>query len=54
MLFINPGTLAKRKAAGTFARMIVQPLEVSDEERAKGFAVGHLMWKRTRVDIVKI
>jgi DNA polymerase alpha subunit B len=51
---INPGTLAKRRAAGTYARVIVQPAVVSDAEREKGLAVAHKIWERTRVDIVRI
>ncbi|KAF2995652.1 DNA-directed DNA polymerase alpha subunit pol12 [Curvularia kusanoi] len=54
VLVINPGTLAKRRAAGTYARVIVQPANVTDEERARGAAVAHRVWERTRVDIVKI
>ncbi|KAF2197600.1 DNA polymerase alpha, subunit B [Delitschia confertaspora ATCC 74209] len=54
VLVINPGTLSKRRAAGTYARMIVIPRAVENEEREKGFAVGHRMWQRTRVDIVRI
>ncbi|CAN9279811.1 unnamed protein product [Alternaria sp. RS040] len=54
VLVINPGTLAKRRAAGTYARVIVQPAVVSESEREKGFAVAHKLWERTRVDIVRI
>ncbi|KAI8931921.1 hypothetical protein NX059_010822 [Plenodomus lindquistii] len=54
VLVINPGTLAKRRAAGTYARVIVQPAAVSDDEREKGVAVAHKLWERTRVDIVRI
>lgn len=54
VLVINPGTLAKRRAAGTYARVIVQPAVVSEPEREKGFAVAHKLWERTRVDIVRI
>ncbi|KAF2190012.1 DNA polymerase alpha 70 kDa subunit [Zopfia rhizophila CBS 207.26] len=54
VLVINPGTLSKKKAAGTYARMVVQPASVSDEERESGFTVAHKMWKRARVDIVRI
>jgi DNA polymerase alpha subunit B len=54
VLVINPGTLAKRRAAGTYARVIVQPAVVTDVEREKGFAIAHKLWERTRVDIVKI
>jgi|TARA_R110002003_G_scaffold3266_1_gene25019 DNA polymerase alpha subunit B len=54
VIVINPGTLAKRRAAGTYARVIVQPAVVHDAEREKGFAVAHKLWERARVDIVKI
>ncbi|KAJ4372840.1 DNA-directed DNA polymerase alpha subunit pol12 [Didymella sp. IMI 355093] len=54
VLVINPGTLAKRRAAGTYARIIVQPAKVTDEERQRGVAVAHRLWERSRVDIVKI
>lgn len=54
MLVINPGTLSKRRGAGTYARLIVRHAEVSDEERSSGAAVAHKLWERARVDIVKI
>ncbi|ORY19544.1 DNA polymerase alpha 70 kDa subunit [Clohesyomyces aquaticus] len=54
VLVINPGTLSKKRAAGTYARMIVQPIKVDYEEREKGFLLAHKMWERARVDIVKI
>lgn len=54
VLVINPGTLAKRRAAGTFARVIVQPAKVTDDERERGVAVAHRLWERSRVDIVRI
>jgi DNA polymerase alpha subunit B len=54
VLVINPGTLCKRRAAGTFARLTIQPATVSDSERQDGIAVAHKLWERTRVDIVRI
>lgn len=54
MLVINPGTLSKRKGAGTFAELTVHPRKVSDEERAQGAVVGHHLFDRARVDIVRI
>ncbi|PVH99445.1 DNA polymeras-like protein alpha/primase associated subunit [Periconia macrospinosa] len=54
VLVINPGTLSKRRAAGTYARLVIQPASLSDEEREKGSAVANKLWERTRVDIVKI
>ncbi|KAF3042881.1 DNA-directed DNA polymerase alpha subunit pol12 [Didymella heteroderae] len=54
VVVINPGTLAKRRAAGTYARIVVHPAKVTDEERQRGVAVAHRLWERSRVDIVKI
>ena len=54
VLVINPGTLSKRRAAGTYARLVVQPASVSDEERETGSAVANKLWERARVDIVRI
>lgn len=54
VLVINPGTLAKRRAAGTYARVIIQPARVTDDDRQKGVAVAHRLWERSRVDIVRI
>ncbi|KAF2797537.1 DNA polymeras-like protein alpha/primase associated subunit [Melanomma pulvis-pyrius CBS 109.77] len=54
VLVINPGTLSKRRAAGTYARMVIQPASVTDEEREKGVRVAHKLWERARVDIVRI
>ena len=51
---INPGTLSKKRGAGTFAALNVQLRKVSDEEREAGDAVGHSVFERARVDIVKI
>ncbi|OCL07369.1 DNA polymeras-like protein alpha/primase associated subunit [Glonium stellatum] len=58
VLVINPGTLSKRKAAGTFARMTVLPAKVTNEDR-DAFAknkdlITHKMFERTRVDVIKI
>ncbi|KAF1973894.1 DNA polymerase alpha 70 kDa subunit [Bimuria novae-zelandiae CBS 107.79] len=54
VLVINPGTLCKRRAAGTYARLVVQPATISDDEREKGVPMAHKLWERARVDIVKI
>jgi len=54
VLIVNPGTLSKRKGAGTYTQMSVYPRKVTDEERAEGKTVGHQMFERTRVDIIKI
>ncbi|KAF2666967.1 DNA polymerase alpha, subunit B [Microthyrium microscopicum] len=54
VLCINPGFLSKKRGPGTYARMVVNPLEVSDEERDAGVEIGHRVYGRCRVDIVKI
>ena len=51
---INPGTLSKRRAPGTYARMTVHPRVVTDEERERGEILGNHVYERCRVDIVKI
>lgn len=53
ILVINPGTLSKRKAPGTFAQMTLRPREISDEEREEK-QLMHKIWERARVDITRI
>lgn len=58
MLVVNPGPLSKRKAAGTYAQLALHPRKVTDEERegerAEGTMIGHHLFDRARVDIVRI
>ncbi|KAL9090332.1 MAG: hypothetical protein Q9165_005366 [Trypethelium subeluteriae] len=51
---INPGTLSKRRAPGTYARMTLHPRKVLDEERERGELLGNHVYERCRVDIVKL
>ncbi|KAF2233357.1 DNA polymerase alpha/primase associated subunit [Viridothelium virens] len=51
---INPGTLSKRRAPGTYARMTVHARNVIVEERERGELLGNRVYERCRVDIVKI
>lgn len=53
MLAINPGMLSKRRGAGTFAALNVQPRMLSDEEREAGL-ITHKIYERARVDITRI
>ncbi|KAL9109860.1 MAG: hypothetical protein Q9227_005563 [Pyrenula ochraceoflavens] len=53
VLVINPGTLSKRKAAGTYAQIALQPRLLSEEEQTKP-SVAHKVFQRARVDIVRI
>lgn len=50
---INPGSVSKKRAAGTFARMAVAPLQLTPADRAKT-EVGTGLFERSRVDIVRI
>ncbi|KAL4943613.1 hypothetical protein BDV06DRAFT_189508 [Aspergillus oleicola] len=53
ILTINPGTLSKRRAAGTYAQMAIHPRVISEEEQEQK-NVSHKLYERTRVDIVRI
>ncbi|KAL4901591.1 hypothetical protein BDW74DRAFT_71361 [Aspergillus multicolor] len=53
ILTINPGTLSKRRAAGTYAQMAIHPRDVADDEREQK-NISHKLYERTRVDIVRI
>lgn len=54
VLVLNPGTLSKRRGAGTYTAMNVHPRKVSDDERESGDAVAHSVFERARVDVVRI
>jgi DNA polymerase alpha subunit B len=49
VLVVNPGTLARRRAAGTYARLTVHAMSVEGEA-----VLAHRAYERTRVDIVRI
>ncbi|KAI7574638.1 DNA polymerase alpha 70 kDa subunit, partial [Hortaea werneckii] len=52
---LNPGPLMKKRGAGTFAALSIQPRQLTEEEReAAETPVGHLLYERARVDVVKI
>ncbi|KAK3297336.1 DNA polymerase alpha subunit B N-terminal-domain-containing protein [Chaetomium fimeti] len=52
VLVINPGSLSKRKAAGTYAKMILYP--PSQDNTASGGMAPHMIFERARVEITKI
>ncbi|RFU30100.1 hypothetical protein B7463_g6257, partial [Scytalidium lignicola] len=54
VLVINPGYLSKRKAAGTYAKVTVHATSLTEEEKTQAKMVGHRVFNRTRVDIVRI
>jgi DNA polymerase alpha subunit B len=52
-MFINPGSLSKKKAAGTYVNMSLYPRELKEEEREEK-NVQHRVFERARVDVVRI
>ena len=52
-MVINPGTLSKRKAAGTYTQMSLHPRVVQDEERTLK-SIPHKIFDRARVDVIRI
>ncbi|KAH6680493.1 DNA polymerase alpha subunit B N-terminal-domain-containing protein [Halenospora varia] len=54
VLVINPGYLSKRRAAGSYTKLTVYPMELTDEEKASTQMIGHRVFSRTRVDIMRI
>ncbi|KAL3472874.1 DNA polymerase alpha subunit B N-terminal-domain-containing protein [Aspergillus californicus] len=53
ILTINPGTLSKRRAPGTYAQMAIHPRVVAEEEREQKH-ISHKLYERARVDINRI
>ncbi|KAI2641907.1 DNA polymerase alpha, subunit B [Hypomontagnella submonticulosa] len=54
VLVINPGYLSKRRGAGTYARMMLFPPKVIDQESSSGGMVGHKVFERARIEITRI
>ncbi|KAI0398296.1 DNA polymerase alpha/epsilon subunit B [Xylariaceae sp. FL0594] len=54
VVVINPGSLSKRRGAGTYARMTLYPPTVTEEEATSGSMVSHKVFERARVEITKI
>ncbi|KAK5200133.1 DNA-directed DNA polymerase alpha subunit pol12 [Exophiala xenobiotica] len=53
VMVLNPGQLSKRKAAGTYAQISLQPRVMSEEEKAER-TLSHKVFERARVDVVRI
>lgn len=51
---VNPGYLSKRRGAGTYARLTIYPYSLTDEERGSKTMLGHKVFDRARVDIMRI
>ncbi|KAB8296209.1 hypothetical protein EYC80_008992 [Monilinia laxa] len=54
VLVINPGYLSKRRGAGTYAKLTVYPASLTEQERTQGTMIGHKLFERARVDIIRI
>ncbi|KAL9593876.1 MAG: hypothetical protein Q9219_007343 [cf. Caloplaca sp. 3 TL-2023] len=54
VLIVNPGPLSKRKGAGTYAQLTIYPRKLTMEERDRGALVGHRLFERARVDVIRI
>ena len=52
-MVINPGSLSKKKAAGTYAQMALHQRVVADDERELK-NIPHNVFERARVDVVRI
>ena len=50
---INPGYLSKPKGPGTYASMVIQPVDLSSVAD-RGKLVTHRIYNRARVDVVRI
>lgn len=53
VVVVNPGSVSKRRGAGTFAELRVKARTVSQEE-AEAEVLGHELFNRARVDVVRI
>jgi len=54
VLVVNPGYLSKRRAAGTYAKLTIRPYSMTEEERSSKTMIGHKLFDRARVDILRI
>lgn len=54
VLCINPGTLSKRRGAGTFAAMTLVPRTIASDEEREAEVLSHNVFERARVDVTRI
>ncbi|KAI9780291.1 MAG: DNA-directed DNA polymerase alpha subunit pol12 [Candelina submexicana] len=54
VVVINPGSLSKQKGAGTYAQLTVHPADLTTEQKGTEEYIAHEIFKRGRVDIIKI
>jgi DNA polymerase alpha subunit B len=54
VLCINPGTLSKRRGAGTYASVNLAPRAVASDEEREADVLSHKVFERARVDVTRI
>jgi DNA polymerase alpha subunit B len=54
VLVVNPGFLSKRRAPGTYAKLTVHAATLTEAERNSKTMIGHKLFDRARVDILRI
>jgi len=54
VLCINPGTLSKRRGAGTYASVNLAPRTIASDEEREADVLGHNVFERARVDVTRI
>ena len=54
VLCINPGTLSKRRGAGTYASVNLAPRAVASDEEREADVLSHNVFERARVDVTRV
>ena len=54
VLCINPGTLSKRRGAGTYASVSLAPRAVASDKEREADVLSHNVFERARVDVTRI
>ena len=54
VLCINPGTLSKRRGAGTYAAITLAPRSIATDEEREAEVLSHNVFERARVDVTRV
>ncbi|KAG9246491.1 DNA polymerase alpha subunit B N-terminal-domain-containing protein [Calycina marina] len=54
VVVVNPGYLSKRRGAGTYTKLTIHPYSMTVEEKGSKTMIGHKVFERARVDIMRI
>jgi DNA polymerase alpha subunit B len=54
VLVVNPGFLSKRGSANTYAKLTVHPASMTEGERNSKTMLGHKLFERAGVELLKI